>query len=59
MSSPRPAPQPPTTGGRLLDGDVPLTQADLAELGLEEAPADAEPSWEEIADAQRGGPGHG
>jgi hypothetical protein len=59
MSAPCPAPRPPTNGSRLLDGDAPLTEADLAELGLEEVPADAGPSWEEISGAQRGGPGYG
>lgn len=59
MSVPYPDLRPPTIGSRLLDGDAPLTEADLAELSLEEVPANAGPSWEEITDAQHGGPGHG
>lgn len=46
-------------GAVVLDGDSVLTQADIAELGLEEAPEEAGPSLEEIITARMGRPGHG
>jgi len=44
---------------RLLDGDVVLTADDIIDLGLEEAPENSGPSWQEIADAKSRGRDHG
>ncbi len=54
----------PITDGRpvpahILPGDVELTAADIIELGLEEAPEDLGPSWQEIADAKLRRANHG
>ncbi len=43
----------------ILDGDLVLTDAEIIEFGLEEAPADAGPSNEEIAATRQGRPDHG
>lgn len=45
--------------GVLLDGDLELTEADIIDLGLDEAPEEAGTSLEEIAMARTGGSGHG
>ena len=50
---PKPAPSP------MLDGDIVLTDDDIAELGLEEAPADIGPSWQEIMARREKEVGHG
>lgn len=49
----------PQPGAAILPGETVLTQAEIAELGLEEAPAEAGPSLEELAAARTGRPGHG
>lgn len=51
--------KPPAASDVLLDGDQVLTQADIIELGLEEAPQEAGPCFEEMAAAQQGRPDHG
>lgn len=39
---------------RLIEaGETPLTDAEIAEYGLEEAPADIGPSWREIQKKRR------
>lgn len=39
---------------RLIEvGETPLSEAEIAEYGLEEAPADIGPSWEEIQKKRR------
>ena len=42
-----------------LPGDMVLTEAEIYELGLEEAPEEAGPSIEEVAGARQGRQGHG
>lgn len=49
----------PQPSAAILPGETVLTEAEIAELGLEEAPAGAGPSLEEIAAARMGRPGHG
>lgn len=53
------APDMPSPEDVFLPGDLVLTDAEIIELGLEEAPADAGPSNEEIAAARQGRPDHG
>lgn len=43
----------------LLPGDQALSDQDIEEFGLQEAPDDAGPSWVEIAAARSGRPGRG
>jgi hypothetical protein len=43
----------------LLPDDIVLTAQDITELGVEEAPSDAGPSFEEIAVARRRRIDHG
>ena len=43
----------------MLPGDLVLSAVDIFELGLEEVPADAEPSIEETVGSRTGGHGHG
>lgn len=39
---------------RLIEaGETPLTEAEIAECGLEEAPDDIGPSWREIEEKRR------
>lgn len=40
---------------RVSDGDIVLTWDETEEMGLDEAPADAGPSWEEIERSRQGG----
>jgi hypothetical protein len=42
-----------TPRGRLLPGDQVITEQDIQELGLEEAPADIGLSVEEVEDLER------
>ena len=56
-SSTTPIPTTGTAEKRTPDGDIILTSQDIEELGLEEAPEGAGPSWEDIARSRR--PGHG
>ena len=44
---------------RLFDGDIVLAESDIPDLGLEEAPSDAGPSWEEILDRKNRSNGNG
>ena len=43
----------------LLPGDLVLSAREVFELGLEDAPADAGPSMEEMVGSGNGGHGHG
>ena len=49
----------PSPEDMVLPDDIVLTDAEIIEIGLEEAPADAGPSNEEIAAARQGRPDHG
>lgn len=48
MKTPTVKPAP----SRLIDGDFILSEAEIAAMGLEEAPADIGPSWQEIRQAR-------
>lgn len=55
----KPTATPKTSPGLVLDGDIVLSEGDVSDLGLEEAPADSGRSWEEIIDERRRRNGHG
>ena len=44
---------------RTATGEIILTAADILELGLDEAPADAGRPWEELTHAKKEGSKHG
>jgi hypothetical protein len=48
-----------TNTNTLLPADIVLTADDIVEFGIEEAPDDAGPSFEEMAVTQGGRFGHG
>jgi hypothetical protein len=37
----------------MIDGDIILSKAEIAAMGLEKAPADIGPSWQEIWQTRR------
>ncbi|WP_395452494.1 hypothetical protein ACHMW5_04190 [Azospirillum melinis] len=45
--------EPPSRRRPQVEREHILTEDDIVALGLEEAPADAGPSWDEIAEARR------
>jgi hypothetical protein len=51
--------KPAQRDDRVREGDIVLTEADIEELGLEEAPPDLGASWEEIVDQKNRSRGHG
>ena len=56
MTNPTTRRPPPA---RRLPGDIVLTEADIRDLGLEQAPDGIGPSWEEIADRKQRSCNHG
>ena len=59
MSKPSESTADRKPANRTATGEIILTAADILELGLDEAPADAGRPWEELTHAKKEGSKHG